>query len=64
MSVRAYFDHNSLFNSSGENKSSIIIGVLAYQIDAPWRSVDVSSLTIKMLDKAASYEIYFHVFGF
>ena len=59
-SVGTHFCHNATVNGAWENEATIIVRMLANQVDTSWRMIDFSSLPVKMLDESASYEFNFH----
>ena len=59
--VRTHLSHHTLCNSTWKDEASVIVGMLANEIDASWRMVDVACKTVKMLYETTSYEFNIHI---
>ncbi len=62
--VGAHLCHDTLVYCSREDKASVVIRVLADEVNAPRRKIYVAGLSVKMLDEAASHKFYIHRFSF
>ena len=60
LSIGSDFGHDALGHRAREHEASVVVGVLADEVDTPGRCINISCHSVKMLDEAAPYEIDFH----
>ena len=60
--IRAHLSHYSLSDSTREDESAVVVGVLANEVDTSRRMVNVACKTVKMLYEATSYVFNIHDF--
>ena len=53
--VDAHLCHNGFVNSSGKYETTVIVGVLANEVDTSRRGIYIASLTIEVFDETTSY---------
>ena len=58
--VGADFGHDAFVYCTGEDETAVVVGVFANEINSAGRHVDVSGLTVEMLDEATSYFFNIH----
>ena len=54
--IDTHLGGDTLVNCTGEYESSVIVGVLTNQVNTSRRGVNITCLSVKVLDEAASYK--------
>ena len=58
--IRTHFCHYAAIHCAWEYEAAIIVCMFSNKIYTAWRMIYITSLAVKMLDKATSYKFYIH----